>query len=116
MIKIPGDPRVTRVGGVLRRTGLDELPQLLNVLRGEMSLVGPRPQAPNEVALYTPYQRQRLRVLPGITGLWQVTARDNPSFDEWVRLDLTYIAHWSLWLDARILGRTITQVFSRPTG
>jgi lipopolysaccharide/colanic/teichoic acid biosynthesis glycosyltransferase len=114
MIKIPGDPRVTRVGRFLRHTSLDELPQLINVLRGEMSLVGPRPQAPNEVALYTPHQRRRLHVLPGITGLWQVTARDNPSFDEWVRLDLAYIEHWSLWLDLRILARTVLQVVARP--
>jgi lipopolysaccharide/colanic/teichoic acid biosynthesis glycosyltransferase len=111
MIKIPDDPRVTRLGRILRRTSLDELPQLLNVLRGEMSLVGPRPQAPNEVALYTPYQRRRLAVLPGITGLWQVTARHSPSFDEWVRLDLAYIDGWSLGLDLGILLRTIGAIF-----
>jgi lipopolysaccharide/colanic/teichoic acid biosynthesis glycosyltransferase len=111
MIKIPDDPRVTRLGRILRRTSLDELPQLLNVLRGEMSLVGPRPQAPNEVALYTPHQRRRLAVLPGITGLWQVTARHSPSFDEWVRLDLAYIDGWSLGLDLRILVRTIGEIF-----
>ena len=111
MIKIPDDPRVTRWGRLLRRTSLDELPQLLNVLRGEMSLVGPRPQAPNEVALYTPQQRRRLAVLPGITGLWQVTARHSPSFDEWVRLDLAYIDGWSLGLDLQILAQTLRAVF-----
>ena len=106
LIRIPADPRVTRLGGLLRRTSLDELPQLVNVLRGEMSLVGPRPQSPGEVALYTSEQRQRLNVRPGMTGLWQVTSRDNPSFDEWVRLDLDYIRQWSLGLDLRILLRT----------
>jgi len=103
LVRIPDDPRVTRLGAVLRRTSLDELPQFLNVIRGEMSLVGPRPQAPNEIAQYSARQRRRLSVLPGITGLWQVTARDNPSFDEWVRLDLEYIDTWSLWLDMKIL-------------
>ena len=106
LIRIPSDPRVTRLGAFLRRTSLDELPQLLNVLHGEMSLVGPRPQSPSEVALYTSLQRQRLSVLPGMTGLWQVTSRDNPSFDEWVRLDLDYIRRWSLGLDLKILLRT----------
>lgn len=111
MIKIPNDPRVTRLGKFLRRSSLDELPQLWNVLRGEMSLVGPRPQAPNEVALYSPYQRGRLEVLPGITGLWQVTARHSPSFDEWVRLDLEYINNWSLTLDFKILLRTCSVIW-----
>ena len=106
LIRIPADPRVTRFGALLRRTSLDELPQLVNVLRGEMSLVGPRPQSPGEVALYTPEQRERLNVRPGMTGLWQVTSRDNPSFDEWVRLDLDYIRRWSLGLDLKILLRT----------
>jgi lipopolysaccharide/colanic/teichoic acid biosynthesis glycosyltransferase len=106
MIRIPSDPRVTRLGAFLRRSSLDELPQLVNVLRGEMSLVGPRPQSPNEVALYSPRQQRRLSVRPGMTGLWQVTARDDPSFAEWVRLDLDYIQHWSLGLDLKILLRT----------
>lgn len=106
LIRIPSDPRVTRFGAFLRRSSLDELPQLVNVLRGEMSLVGPRPQSPSEVALYTSRQRQRLGVRPGMTGLWQITARDDPSFDEWVRLDLEYIRRWSLGLDLKILART----------
>lgn len=107
MIKIPNDPRVTRMGRILRRTSIDELPQLLNVLRGEMSLVGPRPQSPGEVALYTPLQRCRLEMPPGITGLWQVTSRHVPDFDEWIHQDLTYITHWSLALDVEILFRTV---------
>ena len=113
MIKIPNDPRVTRVGRWLRNTGLDELPQLINVLRGEMSVIGPRPQAPDEVALYTAKQRRRLEVRPGITGLWQVTARNNPSFDEWVRLDLEYIDSRSLALDLSILFRTAIVMLRR---
>jgi lipopolysaccharide/colanic/teichoic acid biosynthesis glycosyltransferase len=106
LIRIPADPRVTRLGAFLRRSSLDELPQLINVLRGEMSLVGPRPQSPSEVVLYTSQQRERLSVRPGMTGLWQVTSRDDPSFDEWVRLDLDYIRRRSLTLDLKILLRT----------
>jgi lipopolysaccharide/colanic/teichoic acid biosynthesis glycosyltransferase len=106
LIRIPSDPRITRAGRWLRPLGLDELPQLYNVLRGEMSLIGPRPQSPSEVLLYDEHQRRRLTVLPGITGLWQVTSRDNPSFDEWVRCDLDYIENWSLLVDASILAKT----------
>lgn len=106
MIRIPHDPRVTHVGRILRRLALDELPQLFNVLRGEMSLVGPRPQAPHEVALYTPYERKRLLAVPGITGLWQVSARHQNDFAQWVALDLEYQRHWSLWLDLGIIMRT----------
>jgi len=110
MIKIPNDPRITRIGGVLRKYSLDELPQLWNVIRGDMSLVGPRPQAPNEVALYTIEQRKRLDVPAGITGLWQVTARTTPSFEVWVAKDIEYIENWSLWLDLRIMIKTIKVV------
>jgi lipopolysaccharide/colanic/teichoic acid biosynthesis glycosyltransferase len=106
LIRIANDPRVTPMGAILRRTSLDELPQLWNVLRGEMSLVGPRPQAPDEVQNYTESERKRLAVLPGMTGLWQVTARDNPNFEEWIRLDMHYIRNWSVWLDFQILART----------
>lgn len=106
LIRIPADPRVTRIGRWLRPLGLDELPQLLNVLRGDMSIVGPRPQAPDEVLLYDSHQRRRLEVLPGITGLWQVTSRQDPSFDQWVRCDLDYIDGWSLLLDVRIVAKT----------
>jgi lipopolysaccharide/colanic/teichoic acid biosynthesis glycosyltransferase len=110
MIKIPDDPRITWIGGVLRKYSLDEMPQLWNVIRGDMSLVGPRPQAPNEVALYTIEQRKRLEVPAGITGLWQVTARTTPSFEVWVAKDIEYIENWSLWLDLRIMIKTIKVV------
>jgi exopolysaccharide biosynthesis polyprenyl glycosylphosphotransferase len=105
--KITDDPRVTRVGRFLRRTSLDELPQLVNVLRGEMSLVGPRPPLPGEVDGYDLWHRRRLSMKPGITGLWQVRARREPEFDRWVAADLEYIDRWSLWLDVKILARTI---------
>jgi exopolysaccharide biosynthesis polyprenyl glycosylphosphotransferase len=105
--KVTHDPRVTRVGRFLRRTSLDELPQLWNVLRGEMSLVGPRPPLPAEVAGYDLWHRRRLSMKPGITGLWQVRSRQEPDFDRWVAADLEYIDRWSLWLDVQILARTI---------
>lgn len=111
MFKMDRDPRVTRVGRFLRRTSLDELPQLINVLRGEMSLVGPRPPLPREVEQYSPHHRQRLEVLPGLTGMWQVSGRsDITDFEEVVRLDLSYIRDWSLWLDFQILFKTIPAV------
>lgn len=112
MFKIKDDPRVTAIGRVLRRTSLDEIPNLWNVLRGEMSLVGPRPAIPEEVARYEPWQRRRLQVMPGVTGLWQATGRSDTTFDEYVRLDIYYIEHWSLWLDIRILLATIPSVLS----
>jgi len=108
--KLSDDPRITRVGRFLRRTSIDELPQLWNVLRGEMSLVGPRPPTFDEVPLYESPQWRRLSVKPGITGLWQVTARDDPSFERWVALDLEYIDSWSLGLDARILVSTLPAI------
>jgi lipopolysaccharide/colanic/teichoic acid biosynthesis glycosyltransferase len=105
--KLSNDKRVTRIGRFLRKTSLDELPQFLNVLKGEMSLVGPRPPIPYEVAAYETWHRRRvLEVKPGITGLWQVTGRSRVKFDEMVRLDLRYAATWSPWLDAKILLRT----------
>ncbi len=112
IFKMRDDPRRTRVGGFLRRCSLDELPQLFNVLRGDMSLVGPRPPTPREVALYESWQRQRLEALPGITGLWQVTGRSELGFSEQVLLDITYIENWSLGLDLRILLRTIPAVLT----
>jgi lipopolysaccharide/colanic/teichoic acid biosynthesis glycosyltransferase len=105
--KLTNDRRVTRVGKFLRRTSLDELPQLLNVLKGDMSLVGPRPAIPYELAAYQTWHRRRiLEVKPGITGLWQVTGRSSVKFDEMVRLDLRYATSWSPWLDFQILMRT----------
>jgi exopolysaccharide biosynthesis polyprenyl glycosylphosphotransferase len=105
--KLDDDPRVTPLGAFLRRTSLDELPQLWNVLRGEMSLVGPRPAPPREVEGYDVWHRRRLSMKPGITGLWQVTARSDDSFERRATLDLDYIDRWSLWLDVKILARTI---------
>lgn len=110
LFKIRNDPRLTRVGRVLRRFSLDELPQLFNVLRGEMSLVGPRPPVPEEVAQYEPWHMKRFTVLPGITGLWQVSGRSDLSFDEMMLLDIYYVEHWSLLLDLRILLLTIPKV------
>jgi lipopolysaccharide/colanic/teichoic acid biosynthesis glycosyltransferase len=109
--KIKDDPRVTPVGRLLRKTSLDELPQLFNVLKGEMSLVGPRPAIPYEVEAYEIWHRRRfLEVKPGITGLWQVEGRSRVKFDEMVRLDLKYAKTWSPWLDIKILLRTPTAV------
>jgi lipopolysaccharide/colanic/teichoic acid biosynthesis glycosyltransferase len=111
--KLTNDSRVTRVGALLRRTSLDELPQVLNVLRGEMSLVGPRPALPYEVAAYQTWHRRRvLEVKPGITGLWQVSGRCRVKFDEAVRLDIRYAKNWSPWLDIKILLRTPRAVWS----
>jgi lipopolysaccharide/colanic/teichoic acid biosynthesis glycosyltransferase len=105
--KLTNDKRVTRIGKLLRRTSLDELPQLVNVLKGDMSLVGPRPAIPYELAAYQTWHRRRvLEVKPGITGLWQVTGRSRVKFDEMVRLDLRYASSWSPWLDIKILMRT----------
>lgn len=107
VFKIRNDPRLTPLGKFIRKTSIDELPQFLNVLRGQMSLVGPRPPLPEEVAKYNKFQRRRLGVKPGITGLWQVSGRSDISFDEWVRLDAFYIEHWSLWLDLQIILKTV---------
>jgi len=110
IFKMKDDPRRTRVGRFLRRTSLDELPQLYNVLKGDMSLVGPRPPIPEEVEQYKEWQKKRLEVLPGITGLWQVSGRSRLSFDDMVLLDIYYAENWSLWLDFTILLRTIPKV------
>jgi lipopolysaccharide/colanic/teichoic acid biosynthesis glycosyltransferase len=111
VFKMRNDPRVTPVGRWMRKFSLDELPQLWSVLRGDMSLVGPRPPGPHEFEGYAPWQRGKLAVTPGITCLWQVSGRSEiTDFDEWMRLDLQYIREWSLWLDAKILLRTLPAV------
>jgi lipopolysaccharide/colanic/teichoic acid biosynthesis glycosyltransferase len=112
MFKMKIDPRVTGVGRIMRKFSLDELPQLWSVFKGDMSLVGPRPPLQKEYALFTPWQKQKLLVKPGITCLWQVSGRNEiHDFDEWIRLDLTYIRDWSLGLDIKILLKTIPAVF-----
>ncbi len=110
LFKIRDDPRLTRVGRWLRRLSIDELPQLWNVLKGDMSLVGPRPPVPAEVDQYQPWHRKRLLISPGVTGLWQVSGRSKLTFDEMVMLDLFYAENWSLWLDFKIMLRTIPTV------
>ncbi|MDD3905697.1 MAG: sugar transferase [Candidatus Omnitrophica bacterium] len=112
IFKIKNDPRVTPVGRLLRKFSLDELPQLFNVLMGTMSLVGPRPPLPKEVRQYEPWQRRRLSMRPGITCLWQIGGRNKIGFDQWMKLDLEYIDNWSLWLDIKILLKTIPAVLS----
>jgi exopolysaccharide biosynthesis polyprenyl glycosylphosphotransferase len=111
VFKMRNDPRVTPVGRWMRKYSLDELPQLWSVLKGDMSLVGPRPPGPEEFARFQPWQRGKLAVTPGITCLWQISGRSDISeFDEWMRLDLEYIRNWSLWLDVKILLRTVPAV------
>jgi exopolysaccharide biosynthesis polyprenyl glycosylphosphotransferase len=110
--KITNDPRITRVGSFLRKTSLDELPQIINVLKGEMSLVGPRPTS-FDVSTYSLWHTERLEVLPGITGLWQVSGRSEVDFDERLRLDVEYIEQQSLWLDIQILFKTVAVVFTQ---
>lgn len=108
VFKIKGDPRITRVGRFPRKTSLDELPQLLNVLQGDMSIVGPRPALPREVELYSDYQRQRLYVTPGLSCYWQIAPhRNEMSFDEWVALDMKYIQERSFWVDWKIIFLTV---------
>jgi len=113
LFKIRDDPRVTRVGRLLRRISLDELPQVVNVLRGEMSLVGPRPLPLRDYQLLDEWHRRRYLVLPGVTGLWQISGRSNLGFDDLVRLDFTYLENWSIWLDISIILRTIPAVLSK---
>jgi len=109
VFKIKDDPRIIpRIGTFLRKTSLDELPQLINVVRGQMSMVGPRPPIPEEVAQYKPAERRRLSMKPGITCIWQIQQRRNEiPFDRWMALDLEYIDNWSLWLDFKILCKTV---------
>jgi lipopolysaccharide/colanic/teichoic acid biosynthesis glycosyltransferase len=112
IFKAKRDPRITRVGRLLRKTSIDELPQLFNVLMGDMSLVGPRPALAKEVAQYAPWQRRRFCVMPGLTCLWQVSGRSDIDFDQWVRMDLWYVRHQSLWTDIKLLLRTPWTVIS----
>jgi len=112
LFKISNDPRMTPLGRFLRKYSIDELPQFLNVLKGDMSLVGPRPPVPSEYRQYALEHLRRLDVLPGITGLWQVAARKNPSFQSYIALDTQYVNNWSVWLDCKILLRTIAVVLA----
>jgi exopolysaccharide biosynthesis polyprenyl glycosylphosphotransferase len=116
VFKMCRDPRVTRIGCWLRRTSLDELPQIFNVLRGDMSLVGPRPPIAYEIEHYQPWHMERLKVTPGLTGLWQVSGRSSVPFEEMVRMDVQYINHWSLWLDLRIMLKTVPVVLQGTGG
>lgn len=115
MFKMKNDPRITKVGRIIRKYSLDELPQLANVVMGSMSIVGPRPPLVSEVAEYTDYDKQRLMVKPGATGMWQVGGRNDVSFDEMVALDLTYIQERSIWLDLKIMFETV-KIMIIPNG
>lgn len=112
LFKISQDPRMTRLGKSLRQYSLDELPQFFSVLAGHMSVIGPRPCLPAEYALCTKEQRRRVEAVPGITGLWQVEARADPSMEKYFTLDIHYVEHWSLWLDLKILLKTVVVVFA----
>ena len=111
VFKIYDDPRITKVGKFIRKTSIDELPQLFNVLKGDMSLVGPRPPIPHEVEQYNSYQMQRLAVKPGLTCIWQVSGRNNIGFDEWVEMDIEYIKTRNLWLDIKLIFKTVGVLF-----
>jgi lipopolysaccharide/colanic/teichoic acid biosynthesis glycosyltransferase len=112
VFKMARDPRITRVGRFIRKFSIDELPQLINILRGEMSIVGPRPPVPSEVAKYEAWQRRRLSVRPGLTCVWQVSGRNQISFEEWMYLDMQYIDHWSLAHDFQLILKTVPVVLT----
>ena len=111
VFKIKDDPRITRVGKFIRKTSIDELPQLFNILRGDMSIVGPRPAIPHEVAEYSHYHKQRLLVKPGLTCIWQVSGRNSIGFDEWMEMDLEYIEKRDLWMDIKLIFKTVGVLF-----
>lgn len=111
VFKIKEDPRITKVGKFIRKTSVDELPQLFNILMGDMSIVGPRPAIPHEVAEYDDYQKQRLLVKPGLTCIWQVSGRNSIGFDEWVDMDLEYIEKRNLWMDIKLIFKTVGVLF-----
>lgn len=113
--KIKDDPRITKIGKFIRKTSLDELPQLINILKGDMSIVGPRPAIPREVALYNEHQMQRLLVKPGLTCIWQVSGRNHIGFDDWVELDIQYIKTRNLWLDFKLILKTIPALLGDET-
>lgn len=115
VFKITDDPRITKVGKFIRKTSIDELPQLLNVLQGDMSLVGPRPPIPREVEQYSPYEMQRLLAKPGLTCYWQVGGRNDIGFDEWVELDIKYIEERNLWIDIKLIFKTAFVLFGDRT-
>jgi lipopolysaccharide/colanic/teichoic acid biosynthesis glycosyltransferase len=112
VFKIKNDPRITRVGRFIRKYSIDELPQLINIIKGDMSIVGPRPPLPNEVEKYTIYERRRLAVKPGLTCFWQVSGRNRIGFDDWMRLDMKYVDEHNLFLDAQLVAQTFGVVFS----
>ena len=111
VFKIKDDPRITRVGKFIRKTSIDELPQLFNILKGDMSIVGPRPAIPHEVAEYSHYHKQRLLVKPGLTCIWQVSGRNSIGFDEWMEMDLEYIEKRNLWMDTKLIFKTVGVLF-----
>ena len=111
VFKIKDDPRITRVGKFIRKTSIDELPQLFNIFMGHMSIVGPRPAIPHEVAEYSHYHKQRLLVKPGLTCIWQVSGRNSIGFDEWMEMDLEYITTRSLWMDIKLIFKTVGVLF-----
>lgn len=111
VFKIKDDPRITRVGKFIRKTSIDELPQLFNILIGHMSIVGPRPAIPHEVAEYNDYHKQRLLVKPGLTCIWQVSGRNSIGFDEWMEMDLEYIEKRNLWMDIKLIFKTVGVLF-----
>ena len=115
VFKIKDDPRITNVGRFIRKTSIDELPQLINILKGDMSIVGPRPPIPREVEQYTDYQMRRLLVKPGLTCYWQVGGRNEVGFDEWVELDIKYIKERNLWIDIKLIFKTVFVLFGDKT-